>query len=71
MTSWTKIADQKPPETAMVAYYVEPAGYILASGKEFERVIAEWPDTTHWIVLHEAPTKDNYADTSLPIQPSV
>ena len=54
-SSWTAINEKKPPDEALVIYYIPIARYVWGCGLDYQQIKAEYPAVTHWKVATREP----------------
>ncbi len=52
---WTAMSVGRPPDDALIIYYVPIARYIWGCGLDYDQIKAEYPAVTHWKVATREP----------------
>lgn len=53
--SWYLMDSGKPPDDALVIYYVPVARFIWGCGLDYDQIKGEYAGVTHWKVATNAP----------------
>ena len=58
MEDWIKIDAARPPDNALVVWYVPFARYVWSSGRDYDQIKDEFPAASHWkLVTNEPPSE--------------
>ena len=52
---WIPVDDKRPPDAALVIFYIPIARYVWGCGLDYEQIKAEYPGVTHWKVATLGP----------------